>query len=438
MNVDAAYQRALDAMYAGYMSKRALVAGLLDREFKNPDVILAIARRLDLLPDPATTVKITGSKGKGTTSRLIAHYLQQVAGPNAKVGLFVSPEEFEHSDRMKINGAEITRAEFVELYDTLRPSLLEVDRGLTGSAYLSPFGIFLLIALAWFKAREVDWHVLETGRGAAHDEVGVLPAELALITSILYEHPSHLGPTLADIVGEKLAIARSSRSTIASKQAIAEIERCGLQGRHKLVGETLLPARTGTPHWLALDDRLARQALAALLPTDDEQLLAIDIENVSAAWGRLEFEGVEVVYDAMISLDSLDRNWFDRGFAKPGTFILYSLPDDKDRPRLTAFVDALPAASAEIVLQGKRGYLHYDDAEKRPERVCARLHYQDGPGFRDALASQIARHRPSRVYCFGTHTFIRLVKSALGGATADAPPSHQPLSGKGRPSSVSG
>lgn len=414
---DYAYQQALDAMYAGYMRNRAMVAGLLDREFKDPNLILNVARQLDLLPDPARTVKITGSKGKGTTTRLIARYLQHVADPQAKIALFVSPEEFEHTDRMKINGAEISRAAFVDLYDTLRPSLLEVEQGLQGSAYLSPFGIFLLIALAWFKRQNVDWFVLETGRGAAHDEVGVLPAELSVITSILFEHPGHLGPTICDIAAAKLAISHTSRATLVSAQALNQLDACELNERHNLLLEKALPTRAGAPEWLALDDRLARQAVAALLPVDDAQLLTADIETVSAAWGKFEFEGAEVYFDAMISVDSLDRNWFKRTFMGTKTLILYSLPDDKDRERLTAFIDALPAESTEIVLLGKRGYLHYEEAEKRSEKISARLHYEDRVGFREVLGAQIAHRKPSRVYCFGTHTFIRLVKSALSGAT---------------------
>lgn len=415
MSTDAAYQQALDAMYAGYMANRAAVAGLLDRAFKDPNVILSVARKLDLLPDPARVVKITGSKGKGTTSRLIAHYLQHIVGPGAKIALFVSPEEFEHTDRMKISGAEITRAEFVDIHHTLKPALLEAERGLTGSAYLSPFGIFLLIALAWFKRSGVDWLVLETGRGAAHDEVGALPAEIAIITSILFEHPGHLGPTICDIAAAKLAIAQTSKLTIASDQALSQLEACGLSERSRLLGENDLTAREGVPRWLALDDRLARQAVATLTSAADSQLLAIGVEAVSAAWGKVNYLGVDIIYDALISLDSLDRDWFQRTFASGKTLIVYSLPDDKDRGRLAAFVDAEPVAAQEIVLLGKRGYLHYEQAERRPEKICARLHYEDRVGLRDALATEIARHRPRTIYCFGTHTFIRLVKSALGG-----------------------
>ena len=119
------YQAALDALYAGYMRNHDLVAGLFDRDFKDPEVILAVARELDLLPRPERVVKITGSKGKGSTTRLIAHYLRQVLGAEAKVSLFVSPEEFDHTDRMKINDAEISQAEFANCYEALRPHLDE-------------------------------------------------------------------------------------------------------------------------------------------------------------------------------------------------------------------------------------------------------------------------------------------------------------------------
>ncbi|HVZ98748.1 MAG TPA: hypothetical protein VG841_00385 [Caulobacterales bacterium] len=413
------YQAALDEMYAGYMAKRDRVAGLMDRDFKNPDVILSIARALNLTPAPARTIKITGSKGKGSTSRLIDFYLRRIA-PSANVALFVSPEELEHTDRMKLNGRPIGEAEFVDIFRDLRPHLREAAGRLQGDAYLSPFGIFLLIALAWFARRRADWHVLEIGRGGAHDEVGVLPAETAIITSIFNEHANHLGPALADIAGEKAAIAATARRTIVSAQAADALRRCGFAQEEAFLRENDAPLRPNLPLWLAIDDRLARQAIASVLPVDDAALLSFDVNGVSTAWGSLQYLGVEVVFDALINLESLDRAWFERTFAEK-TLILFSLPDDKDRRRLAGFVEALPnAASAEIVLTGKRGYLSYEEAEKRPDRVCSRIRYDDAAAFRRVLTEQIARHTPSKIYCFGTHTYVRLVKSALGPASTGA------------------
>lgn len=414
MNDISRYQWALDDLYSGYMQNSTLVAGLFDREFKNPNVILDVARNLTLLPNPDQVVKITGSKGKGSTSRLIAFYLRQTLGDAARVALFVSPEEFEHTDRMTISGEPISQREFADAYDFLRPHLDEARRRLSGVSYLSPFGIMLLIALVWFQNCKASWYVLETGRGAAHDEVGMLPGKLALITSILLEHPGNLGPSIRHVAAEKIAIAQATTNTIFSSQADAKRAECLISSPAGYVQEDCsLPLRLSLPKWLALDDRLARQAIRSLLPVNDAQLLACDIDGVSAAWGTSRYKGIDIVYDAMINLESLDRVWFDRTFSMGKTLILYSLPDDKDRPRLKAFVEALPRTAArEIILLGKRVYLKYDEAEKEAEEP-ARIHYEDRAAFLDVLSNELALHQPTKVYCFGTQTFIRLVKAAL-------------------------
>lgn len=411
------YEAALDEMYSGYMAKRALVAGRLDREFKDPEVILSIARRRGLLPPPNRLVKITGSKGKGTTSRLIAHYLRRLRASEDDIAIFVSPEEFEHTDRMAINGAPIDREEFVSHYRSLRDDLADAAARLSGGAYLSPFGIFALIALSWFQQRGVGWYVLEIGRGGAHDEVGVLRADHAVITSIFNEHAGHLGPSLCDIAREKVAVSRSTRSTVASVQSSHVLRQCGLWEQYPLEEEDDAPMRANLPHWLALDDRLARQTVRSMLGVEDADLLLIDISGVSKAWGTRARGQAEIVFDALINLDSLDCDWLNRTFGDERVLVLFSLPDDKDRERLTAFMDALPNTIAlEVVLLGKRGYLSFDHAESRGTRVCGRLSYDDSAGFRDLLDHQIAKHGVRKVYCFGTHTYIRLVKTATNSA----------------------
>lgn len=414
MSSDQPYQNALDEVYAGYMARRDFVAGRLDREFKDPDLILAVARKLALLPEPRRTIKVTGSKGKGTTSRLIAFYLEQLSGRQDPVALFVSPEEFEHTDRMKLNGSPISRDEFVELFRSLRSHLRDAERRLEGNAYLSPFGIFVLIALTWFRRRGAAWHVLEIGRGGAHDEVGALPADHAVITSIFNEHVDHLGPGLCDIASEKAAIAASTQWTIAAAQAERTLKQCALWERYPFVSESAAPLRQGLPQWLAIDDRLARQAVASAMPVEDAKLLSFDIGAISAAWGSARYADLEVVYDALINLDSLDRAWFERTFSAEKSLILFSLPDDKDRDRIVAFMEALPNATAlEVILLGKRGYLSYEEAEKRRDCVSGRIHYDDADAFLALLSDQIGRVAPTKVYCFGTQTYVRLVKSAL-------------------------
>jgi hypothetical protein len=415
-DTELSYQFALDEIYAGYMAKRHLTAGRQDREFKDPQVVLAIARELGLLPTPARTIKVTGSKGKGSTSRLLAFYLRQLCDPDQPVALFVSPEEFEHTDRMKLNGQAISEDEFVNLYQDLRPALRRAEELLDRSAYLSPFGLFLLIALAWFRRHRAVWRILEIGRGGAHDEVGVLRTEYAVITSIFNEHLDHLGPTVCNVAVAKAAIATSAGRTFTTRQAEEVLKRCAIWGQYPFVSEENTPLRSGVPRWLAIDDRLARQAIKSMRPVDDAKLLSFDISAVSAAWGTIKHHGIEVVYDALINLDSLDRDWFTRTFADEKTLILLSLPDDKDRDRIIAFFDSLPRAEMwEIILLGKRGYLSYERAEARPDLVSGRIHYEDRAAFRALLEEHIALYAPNKVYCLGTQTYIRLVKIALAG-----------------------
>ncbi|MGB0683012.1 MAG: hypothetical protein ACPGOV_09905 [Magnetovibrionaceae bacterium] len=396
--------RALDGIYRSYLRVKPLVEGRPDSEARNPAIILDIARLLGLLPAPERILKITGSKGKGTTARMAARLLdRETAGP---VGLFVSPEEVRAPDRMRINDLVPSDERFCALYDRLKPRLDSIEAGLEDHRYLSPFGIFLLMALQWFKDEGVEWFVLECGRGAAFDEVGRLPAKTAVVTSVFLEHPEYLGPTLSEIADNKFAIGDTAGGLIVSPQA------AGFSGsREALVAPPVSGPVSGNvqgPAWIADAHGLAvagiQHLLGRVVPPLKQQELS------TASFGESTLGETPVIWEACINEASLDRSFVDSLSNQPGGCVaVVSLPDDKNRSPLLESLESACLSVREIALTGDRGRLSYAQAK----HLLATLDYQDTAGLLYVLRKLADAQPGRRLYLIGTQTFIRLVRAAL-------------------------
>jgi len=152
------------------------------------------------------SIHIAGTNGKGSTSHSIAAVLQ-AAG--YKTGLYTSPHLKSFTERIKINGQEISPeavTNFVATHkaflDELQPSFFEMTVGL---AY-------------WYFAQEkVDIAVVEVGMGGRLDSTNVLNPELCLITNIGYDHTQFLGNTLSLIAGEKAGIIKQGVPVVISQ-----------------------------------------------------------------------------------------------------------------------------------------------------------------------------------------------------------------------------
>ena len=155
------------------------------------------------------SIHIAGTNGKGSTSHSIAAVLQ-AAG--YKTGLYTSPHLKSFTERIKINGQEISPeavTNFVATHkaflDELQPSFFEMTVGL---AY-------------WYFAQEkVDIAVVEVGMGGRLDSTNVLNPELCLITNISYDHTQFLGNTLPLIAGEKAGIIKQGVPVVISQSQL--------------------------------------------------------------------------------------------------------------------------------------------------------------------------------------------------------------------------
>lgn len=419
----ASYQETLDEIYRTFMAVKDRVKGRRDRETRRPERLVGLAARLRLLPEPARVLRVTGSKGKGTTARAAAAMLQ-VCG-EGPVGLLISPEEIEHTDRMRVDGLPIPQTDLVRLRNGFAAELDRLEAELPEDGYLSPSGTFLLIALAWFRERGVAAMVLETGRGAASDEVGIIPSRASVVTSILPEHLDKLGPAIGDVAREKLAIGRTSERTILSADAFAWNERLGVLPRDRVEqvarpcpGRGCGSAVGGEvgdgqylPEWLEQDLALARSGVALLLGRSVAEIELPDTARVSASYFIGRFRGVAFAAEAVIHTASLDyrllARW-QRSHARP--LAVCSLPDDKDRDGIRAALRTHGFTVMDVVLEGTRGYLDYTRARTEGSIVCR---YDDVERLRAHVGDVIRSSQADFLYFAGTQTFIRLVRRAV-------------------------
>lgn len=186
-----------------------------DRDFRDPQYTQRLLERADVKIDRSKNVIVVGSKGKGTTSSLLAEILKS---QGYKVGLFTSPHLERFTERMKINGKEISEENLVKYIEDLRTPINEIAPDIPKPYYLGPNGIFLAAALRYFEDNKTDINILESGRGGRYDDVFGLGNHV-IITPIVLEHKFRLGPELENVIETKLGIIEEDTvNIVVSKQ----------------------------------------------------------------------------------------------------------------------------------------------------------------------------------------------------------------------------
>ena len=162
------------------------------------------------LGDPQASfpaIHVAGSNGKGSTCAMLS---RMMTGMNLRVGLFTSPHLCHIEERVRIDGQLIGVEEFDEHLSHVR-RVAEESPCLEPTYYETTF----LVAMLAFAEAEVDWAVIETGLGGRLDATRLVQAEICVLTSLSLEHTDVLGETLAEIAGEKAAIARPGKPFVA-------------------------------------------------------------------------------------------------------------------------------------------------------------------------------------------------------------------------------
>jgi dihydrofolate synthase / folylpolyglutamate synthase len=177
-----------------------------------------IGRLLGALGSPQKNyfkVQVAGTNGKGSTCAFLESICRQ---SGIKVGMTTSPHLISVTERVRIDGREISETDFARHATIVRKTSEKLVE--TGALETVPtyFEQVTAIALNAFAENGVELAILETGLGGRFDATTAARTEIVAITPVDYDHQRILGDSLTEIAAEKAAIIREDTKVIVAPQ----------------------------------------------------------------------------------------------------------------------------------------------------------------------------------------------------------------------------
>jgi dihydrofolate synthase/folylpolyglutamate synthase len=170
-----------------------------------------VRRALDAVGSPQQrfrTIHVAGTNGKGSVSAT-AESILRAAG--VRTGLYTSPHLVDFCERIRVAGSWIDRAAVVDHVEHVR------SRHDVAASGLTFFELTTIVAFLEFARAQVDVAVIEVGLGGRLDATNVIDGDVAVITSIGFDHEAFLGDTLDAIAREKAGILRAGRPALIGR-----------------------------------------------------------------------------------------------------------------------------------------------------------------------------------------------------------------------------
>lgn len=203
------YRETLDYLYRNLPMFQRVGASAFKKDLINTRLLC------NALGNPQNTFKsihIAGTNGKGSTSHMLAAVLQT---SGYKTGLYTSPHLKEFTERIRVNGHEVSQGFVMNFVDRVKPLIDEIKP--------SFFEITVAMAFDYFAQEKVDVAVIETGLGGRLDSTNIISPCLSVITNISWDHMDLLGNTLPQIASEKAGIIKTHTPVIVSERQ-SEVE----------------------------------------------------------------------------------------------------------------------------------------------------------------------------------------------------------------------
>ena len=198
MAKDTEYKKILDYLYS----------------LESPEIKLGLERvqsLLDKLGNPEKgllCIHVAGTNGKGSVCAMLQSVLMEAG---YKVGMYTSPHLKRFNERIRMNNNLITDREIAGCFLKIKPNA-------TNQSF---FEITTAMAFLYFREKNVDFAILETGLGGRLDATNVVNPLVSVITSIGLEHTELLGNTIEKIAFEKAGIVKEGMPVVTGAKGEA-------------------------------------------------------------------------------------------------------------------------------------------------------------------------------------------------------------------------
>ncbi len=163
-----------------------------------------------------------------------------------RTGSYTSPHLIAWRERVQIDERELDPEDFSAAIARADRAARQVNRTLAEDDHVTQFELLTAAALWEMARREVDVAVVEAGLGGRYDATSVVAPGVTVLTNVALEHTRWLGPTIADIAEEKLAVVQQGATLVLGEglapAALAVAERVAGERGAEIVHPAPLPS----------------------------------------------------------------------------------------------------------------------------------------------------------------------------------------------------
>ena len=167
-------------------------------------------------------VHVAGTNGKGSVTQMMDAVFR---ASGIRSGRYLSPHLIAYTERMGVDGRDISQERFAALLTRVRAAADEMVAA--GHEQPTQFEVLTALAFLYFAQEQVEVAVIETGLGGLLDSTNVVAPILTIITNVAMDHADRCGGTLLGIAEHKAGIIKEGVPVItaATGEPLGIIER---------------------------------------------------------------------------------------------------------------------------------------------------------------------------------------------------------------------